>query len=92
VDAEEGLEVSPGQILYAFELAGPYATGKSNTAKLQNRKELALCLIDWAMMECDRGLRLLELTNKVSDLEAENARLRKGGGGTIIVSGPYGLG
>jgi hypothetical protein len=86
VDADdEGLVLEPRDILKAFELAGPYATGKSNTAKLENRWELALAIIDRALMECDRGLRLLELTNEVNDL-------RKRGGGTIIVSGPYGLG
>jgi hypothetical protein len=92
VDDEEGLVLEPRDILKAFELAGPYATGKSNTAKLENRWLLALGIIDRALMELDRGLRLLELTNKVAELEAENDRLRKGGGGTIIVSGPYGLG
>jgi hypothetical protein len=86
VDAEEpsGLEVSPSDILKAFELAGPYATGKSNTAKLENRWELALAIIDRAMMECDRGLRLLELTNEVNDL-------RKKGGGTYYIAGPFGV-
>lgn len=88
---EDGLELHPHEILYAFELAGPYATGKSNTAKLQNRKELALGLIDWAMMESDRGLRLLELTNRVEQLESELAQFRKGQGGTYII-GPFGLG
>jgi hypothetical protein len=79
VDAdEEGLVLEPRDILKAFELAGPYATGKSNTAKLENRWELALAIIDRALMECDRGLRLLELTNEVNDL-------RKKGGGTIVV-------
>jgi hypothetical protein len=69
VDAdEEGLVLEPRDILKAFELAGPYATGKSNTAKLENRWELALAIIDRALMECDRGLRLLELTNEVNDL------------------------
>lgn len=75
---EEGLVLEPRDILKAFELAGPYATGKTNTAKLENRWELALSIIDRALMECDRGLRLLELTNEVNDL-------RKKGGGTIVV-------
>ena len=79
---DEGLEVSLADMLKAFELAGPYASGKSNTAKLEHRKELALCLIDWALMEGDRGLRLLELTNEV-------ANYRDKGGGTITV-GPIG--
>jgi hypothetical protein len=87
VDADEGLDLEPRDILKAFELAGPYATGKSNTAKLENRWELALAIIDRALMECDRGLRLLELTNEVNDL-----RKKGDGGTTIIVSGPYGLG
>jgi hypothetical protein len=92
VDAEDdGLELHPHEILYAFELAGPYATGKSNTAKLQNRKELALGLVDWAVMESDRGMKLLELTNRVDDLEAQLSEARKGGGGTIVI-GPFGLG
>ena len=82
---EDGLECKPELLLYAFELAGPYATGKSNCLKLQNRKELALSLVDWAWAECDRGIKILELTNRVSDLEAENALLRKGGGGTIAI-------
>ena len=87
---EDGLECKPELLLYAFELAGPYASGNSNCKKLQHRKELALGLVDWAWAECDRGIKILELTNKVADLEAENALLRKGGGGTIIV-GPFGL-
>ena len=91
MDAEDdGLELHPHEILYAFELAGPYATGSSNTKKLQNRKELALGLIDWAVMESDRGMKLLELTNRVSDLEAQLSDLRKGQGGTIIIP-PFGV-
>jgi hypothetical protein len=63
VDAEdEGLECKPELLLHAFELAGPYAVGKSHKAKLENRMELALCLADWALRECDRGMKLLELT------------------------------
>lgn len=89
MDEDEGLECKPDLLLYAFELAGPYATGKSNCAKLQNRKELALGLVDWAWAECDRGMKILELTNKVAGLEAENAQLRKDGGGTIFI-GPIG--
>jgi hypothetical protein len=87
VDAEdEGLVLEPRDILKAFELAGPYATGSSNTKKLENRWELALAIIDRALMECDRGLRLLELTNEVNDLRKKN------GGGTIYIAGPFGLG
>ena len=85
MDAEDGLECKPELLLYAFELAGPYATGKSNCLKLQNRKEVALSLVDWAWAECDRGIKILELTNKVADLEAENALLKKGGGGSITI-------
>jgi hypothetical protein len=87
VDDDPGLDLDPSLILKAFELAGPYATGKSNTAKLENRWELALAIVERALMECDRGLRLLELTNEVADL-----RKKGDGGTTIIVSGPYGLG
>jgi len=90
VDDEDGLECKPELLLYAFELAGPYAMGKSNCLKLQHRKELALGLVDWAWAECDRGIKILELTNKVADLETENALLRKGGGGITII-GPFGV-
>jgi hypothetical protein len=89
VDEEDGLECKPDLLLYAFELAGPYASGSSGTKKLQHRKELALGLVDWAWAECDRGIKILELTNRVSDLEAEIAELRKGNGGTIFL-GPLG--
>lgn len=82
---EEGLECTPNLLLYAFELAGPYATGNSNCKKLQNRKELALGLVDWAWAECDRGMKILELTNKLADAEAEIASLRKGAGGTFYL-------
>ena len=91
MDAVDGLELHPHEILYAFELAGPYATGKSNTLKLQNRKELALGLVDWAVMESDRGMKLLELTNHLADVEKELAEYRKGNGGTYLI-GPFGLG
>lgn len=66
MDAEEGLECSPNLLLYAFELAGPYATGKSHKAKLEHRMEIALSLVDWAMTECDRGVKLLELTAQMA--------------------------
>lgn len=65
-DEPEGLECKPETLLYAFELAGPYATGKSHKAKLENRMELALSLVDWAMTECDRGMKLLELTARMA--------------------------
>lgn len=70
-DDEGGLDLPVSDILKAFELAGPYATGKSNTAKLEHRWELALAIIDRALMECDRGLRLLELTNEVESLKKQ---------------------
>lgn len=82
MDDADGLEVTIDNILTAFALAGPYATGSSNTKKLENRWELALGIIDRALMESDRGLRLLELTNQLNDA-------RKGNGGTVIV-GPFG--
>ena len=81
---DEGLECKPDLILYAFELAGPYAVGKSHTAKLQHRKELALGLVDWAWAECDAGMRILELTNRVSELEGQLEEARRGGGTYII--------
>jgi hypothetical protein len=85
LDEDDGLDLPVSDILKAFELAGPYATGKTNTLKLQNRKELALGLIDWAVMEGDRGLKVLELTNRVADLESELDALRKGNGGSITI-------
>ena len=86
MDAEdEGLDLDVRDILKAFELAGPYATGKSNKAKLENRWQITMCIIDRAQSETDRGMKILELTNKVADLEAENALLKKGGGGSITI-------
>jgi hypothetical protein len=84
-DEEGGIVLTPGDILKAFELAAPYATGSSNTKRLENRWQVALTIVDRAIMECDRGLRLLELTNRVAELEAE---IRRGNGGTIII-GPF---
>lgn len=63
---DEGLEVKPETLLYAFDLMRPYATGRSNTLKLENNKELALGLVDWALMECDRGLKLLEAESELA--------------------------
>lgn len=80
MDAEEGLDLDVRDILKAFELAGPYATGKTHTAKLEHRWQLALGIIDRALMECDRGLRLLELTNQLNEA-------RKGSGGTFYIPG-----
>lgn len=77
---DEGLEVSLSDILKASDLAGPYATGKSNTARLENRWELTLGIIDRALMESDRGLKLLELTAQMA--------LTKRDGGTFIVVPP----
>lgn len=65
-DEPEGLECKPETLLYAFELVGNYATGRSHKAKLENRMELALSLVDWAMTECDRGMKLLELTAQMA--------------------------
>jgi hypothetical protein len=65
-DEPEGLECKPELLLYAFELVGGYALGKSHKAKLENRMELALSLVDWAMTECDRGMKLLELTAQMA--------------------------
>ena len=65
VDEDEGLEVKPETLLYAFDLMRSYATGRTNTAKLENNQELALSLVDWALMECDRGLKLLELQSEL---------------------------
>lgn len=63
---DEGLEVKPETLLYAFDLMRGYATGKSNTAKLENNQELAEALVDWALMQCDRGLRLLEAESELA--------------------------
>jgi hypothetical protein len=65
VDEDEGLECKPDLLLYAFRIAMPYATGKSNTAKLEHNQELALSLVDWALMECDRGLEMLKLRTEM---------------------------
>jgi hypothetical protein len=82
---ETGLEVSPSLILYAFELAAPHVRqNQKYEAKLANQQAIALGLIDWALEECDRGIKLLEA-------ESELALTRKQGGGTIII-GPFDLG
>jgi hypothetical protein len=83
---DEGLDFHPSDILKAFELAAHHYDAKgSHEKRLHNRWDVALSIFDRACMECDRGKRILELTNRVSDLETENAQLRKGSGGTIIV-------
>lgn len=65
-DEPEGLECKPELLLYAFELVQGYARGNSNKAALEHRMELALSLVDWAFTECDRGLKLLELTAQMA--------------------------
>lgn len=83
---DEGLDLDVRDILKAFELAGQHYDAKCKIVdRLPNRWQVALGIIDRALMECDRGVRLLELTNRVADLEKENAELRKGSGGTIWI-------
>lgn len=66
-ETDEGLECKPELLLYAFELVGDYVTkGRSHKATMEARMELATCLVDWALQECDRGLPLLELTTKMA--------------------------
>lgn len=82
---ESGLELNVTEILYAFELAGAHFSNKGNCRdRLESRKQIALELIDWAIVECDRGKKLLEALSEL-------AMQRKDNGGTIII-GPYGLG
>ena len=66
VNEDEGLELKPETLLYAFDLMRGYASGKSNTAKLEHNQELAEALVDWALMHCDRGLRLLEAESELA--------------------------
>jgi len=83
---ETGLEVNPSLILYAFELAAPHV--KQNLKyelRFAEQQQKALCLIDWALEECDRGVKLLEA-------ESELALKRKSGGGSITILGPFDLG
>ena len=92
MDAEDGLDFPPRDILYAFDLARDHYNAKGKICeRLENRWQVALGIYDRAVMECDRGKALLELTNKVDQLEAENAELRKGNGGAITIW-PFGLG
>ena len=65
-DEPDGLECRPELILQAFALVGGYEKGSSHKARLENRMELALSLVDWAMTECDRGMKLLELTAQMA--------------------------
>ena len=86
MDDEDGLDLDVRDILKAFDLAREHYNAKGKICeRLENRWQVALGIIDRALMECDRGVRLLELTNKVADLETENALLRKGGGGSITI-------
>jgi hypothetical protein len=86
VDDDGGLDFHPRDILKAFELAHDHYSAKGKICeRLENRWQVALGIFDRACMECDRGRRLLELTNKVADLEAENTMLRKGNGGSITI-------
>lgn len=85
MDAEDdGLEVTLDQMLKAFGLAEPHAKGRTYKERLANQQIAALGIIDWALENMDRGLRLLEA-------ESELALQRKQGGGAIIV-GPFPLG
>ena len=65
-DEPEGLECRPELLLQAFALVSGYEKGNSHKARLENRMELALSLVDWAMTECDRGMKLLELTAQMA--------------------------
>lgn len=91
-DEEGSLDFHPRDILYAFHLARDHYNPKTKVCeRLEARWQVALGIFDRAVMECDLGKRLLELTNRVDQLEAENAQLRKDGGSTIVI-GPFGLG
>lgn len=64
---DTGLEVSPSLVLYAFELAAPHVKqNKSYAERLASQQDIALSLVDWALTECDRGLKLLELTSQMA--------------------------
>ena len=81
MDAEEdGLEVSLRDMLYAFELAEPHAKGRTYKERLAAQQDVALGIIDWALENSDRGLRLLEAESELA--------LKRNGGGTIII-GPF---
>jgi hypothetical protein len=76
---EDGLEVPLSDILTALKIAGDHYNAKSKVSeRLENRWQVALGIIDRALMESDRGVRFMELTNRVSDLESEIAILRGG--------------
>jgi hypothetical protein len=63
---DDGLECRPELLLQAFALVAGYEKGNSHKARLENRMDLALSLVDWALTECDRGLKLLELTAQMA--------------------------
>jgi hypothetical protein len=80
---ETGLEVSPSLILYAFELAAPHVKQNQRYAdKLANQQDIALSLVDWALTECDRGLKLLELTSQMALTKRDDPP------GSIIIGWP----
>lgn len=84
MDAEDdGLEVTLDQILKAFELAEPHAKGRTYKERLGQQQEVALGIIDWALENLDRGLRLLEAESELA--------LKRKGGGTLTI-GPFDLG
>ena len=83
--ADDGLEVSLQDMLYAFELAEPHAKGRTYKERLAHQQDVALGIIDWALEQQDRGLKLLEA-------ESELALKRKSGGGSITLLGPFDLG
>lgn len=74
------LRMDVRDVLQAFSLAGPYATGKSGKARLANQQDLALALLDWAITESDRGDQLLKG-------KAEEAYTPKGDGHITIGGG-----
>ena len=89
MDEDEGLDLPVSDILKAFELAGQHYNAKLRIdERLEARWQVALGIIDRALMECDRGVRFMELTNKLHDAEAELKELRKGQGGTFYIGGP----
>lgn len=89
MDDDEGLDLDVRDILKAFELAGQHYNAKLKIEqRLEARWQVALGLIDRALMECDRGMRLLELTNKLDEAERELDLLRKRNGGTFYIGGP----
>jgi hypothetical protein len=80
-DEPEGLECRPELLLQAFALVGGYEKGNGHKARLEHRMELALSLVDWAITECDRGMKLLELT-------AQMAITPRPPDGTVIIGFP----